>query len=214
VGEGGILSGHTGNTNLIASACFDVAVGGEFSVQHDQLLTVPESAAYYMHLAGVGGHLISGNLPDRILFSSPKAAAMDAALGMTSHPFMEPGVTFKDRVAFLQPLWDALNSLPGRIAQLHNPAYIPTLAVSTEAENLYPSLWVSDRNQALLLVTNMGEGAENGVVTLNRKALKIGKNAAVRVVPVAGSHAEAQVEGDTIRIQGLPSLTFTALRIG
>lgn len=214
VGDGGILSGHTGNTNLIASACFDVAVGGEFSVQHDQLLTFPESAAYYMHLAGVGGHLISGNLPDRILFSSPKAAAMDSALGMTSHPFMEPGVTFQERVAFLQPLWDAMNSLPGNVTQLHNPAYIPTQAVSTESADLYPSLWQSDRKQSLLLVTNMGEQAANGAVTVNLKELKLGKNAPVRVLPVAGSHVEARFDGGAVRVDGLPPLKFTALLLG
>ena len=144
VGPGGALIGHTGNSNLLAYAPFDAAIGGEFSVRHDELLTHPESTAYFAGLDCMGGHLISGNLPDRLLFSSPKAAAVCAAFGMASHPFMEPGVPFAERVAFIKPLWDSLAVLKGRIMRLHNPAYIPTRAVSIGTENLYSSLWKND----------------------------------------------------------------------
>jgi hypothetical protein len=107
-----------------------------------------------------------------------------------------------------------MNSLPGNITQLHNPAYIPTKAVSTESADLYPSLWQSDRKQSLLLVTNMGEQAVNGAVTVNLKELKLGKNAPVRVLPVAGSHVEARFDGGAVRVDGLPPLKFTALLLG
>lgn len=214
VGAGGVLLGHTGNANLLASACYDVAIGGEFSVQHDQLLSHPESSAYYAYVNCMGAHLISGNLPDRIAFSSPKAAAICAALGMTSHPFMEPGVTFDERVAFIKPLWDAMGRLPGKVVRLHNPAYIPTRAVTTGAETLYPSLWQSDAGKALLLVTNMGERAAAGAVELDLRELDVPARAKVVPVAVPGTFGGARVDGTTVTVKGMPSLAYTALLIG
>jgi hypothetical protein len=214
VGPGGVLIGHTGNANMIGSACFDVAVGGEFSVRHDQLLTNPESSAYYAQVNCMGAHLISGNLPDRLEFSSPKAAAICAALGMTSHPFMEPGVAFRDRTAYIQPLWNAMNSLPGRVVRLHNPAYSPTRAVRTGAAHLFPSLWQSDKNKALLLVTNMAPDAQSGDVELELKELKVPAKAAIRPLPIAGTFQAAQVDGRTVRLKNIPALQYAALLIG
>ncbi len=161
----------------------------------------------------MGAHLISGNLPDRIAFSSPKAAAICAALGMTSHPFMEPGVEFSERVAFIKPLWDAMNSLPGRVVRLHNPAYIPTRAVGTEAEHLYPSLWQSDGGKALLLVTNMAEDSQSGAVELDIGELDVSGNATVRTLPIDGCFAGAEVDGQTVRLNAMPSLKIAALLI-
>ena len=43
--------------------------------------------------------------------SEIRAAAICSAFGMTSHPFMEPGVPFADRVAFIKPLWDAMGTM-------------------------------------------------------------------------------------------------------
>jgi hypothetical protein len=214
VGSGGFLIGHTGNANLIASACYDVAVGGEFSVRHDQLLSNPESSAYYAHVDCMGAHLISGNLPDRIAFSSQKATAICAALGMTSHPFMEPGVTFRDRTAFIRPLWDSMSRLPGRVVRLHNPAYAPTRAVSTQAEHLFPSLWQADSGKALLLVTNMATAPQTGAVEVTPKELGLPARAAMRVLPVDGTFSAATVDGTTVRLDNIPPLQFAAVLIG
>ncbi|OGV62570.1 MAG: hypothetical protein A2498_15810 [Lentisphaerae bacterium RIFOXYC12_FULL_60_16] len=214
VGAGGVLIGHTGNANAIGSACFDVATAGEFSVRHDELLAHPESTAYYAHLACTGGNLISGNLPDRVVFSSQKAMAVCAAFGMMSHPFMEPGVSFEERVAYIRPLWDAMARLPGRITRLHNPAYIPTRAVTTASDHLYPSLWQSDKRQALLLVTNLNENPESGTVELNLNELELGSKPVITPLDVAGTHGEVQVDGSVVRLKAVPSLQFSAFKIG
>lgn len=213
VGAGGALIGHTGNANQLAYATFDAAIGGEFSVRHDELLNRPDSTAYFAYLNCMGGHLISGNLPDRILFSSPKAAAVCAAFGMASHPFMEPGVTFADRVAFIKPLWDSLAALPGRPARLHNPAYIPTRAVSMGTEQLYPSLWQSDTGKALLLVTNLGAEAASGSVEVNFKELGLKKNAVIKPLAIEGT-APGTAAGNAATVSGLAANTFATFLIG
>lgn len=214
VGAGGILMGHSGNACLIASACFDAAVGGEVSVRHDELLSNPESSVYFGGVNYVGGHLISGNLPDRIAFSSAKATAICAALGITSHPFMEPDIAFSERMAFIKPLWDAMNSLPGKVVRLHNPAYIPTQAVSTEADHLFPSLWQADSGKALLLVTNIAETSQSGVVELKLSELDMPKNATAQPLSISGTFTKAKVAGNTVRLENIPSLKFAALLIG
>ena len=214
VGDGGILIGHTGNANSIASACFDAAIGGEFSVRHDELLASPESTAYYAHLACVGGKLISGNLPDRVAFSSPKAQAVCAAFGMMSHPFMEPNVTFDDRVAYIKPLWDSMNKLPGRVTQLHNPAYIPTRAVSMGTGNLYPSVFQSNRSKALVLVTNLGDKPESGDIELKLGELDVARKAKITPLKINGTHADVKVSGSAIRLSKVPGLQFSALLVG
>ena len=214
VGDGGVLIGHTSIANLVGSACFDVALGGEVSVRHDELLANPASAAYYAALDGMGAHLISGNLPDRIAFSSARAAALCAALGMTSHPFMEPDVPFAERVAFIKPLWDAMNSLPGSVVRLHNPAYAPTRAVQTAHDHLFPSLWQSDAGKALLLVTNMSETDESGVIELDTGELDVTDRATIRPLTIEGASAACTVDGRNIRVEGLPPERFAALLIG
>jgi len=212
VGPGGALIGHTGNSNYLGYAAFDAAIGGEFSVRHDELLTHPESTAYFAGLDCMGGHLISGNLPDRMLFSSPKAAAVCAAFGMASHPFMEPGVSFAERVAFIKPLWDALASLPGRIVRLHNPAFSPTRAVSMGTESLYPSLWENNRGQALLLVTNLGDQPASGTIEVQRRELGIRRNARVRPLTIKGTESGTG-SGLSARVENLPSCRFSAFLI-
>lgn len=213
VGPGGILVGHTGNATLLTGANFDAALGGEFSVRHTELLTRAESASYYGGLAGMGAHLISGNLPDRIAFSSPKAAALCAALGMASHPFMEPGVKFADRMAFLKPLWTAMASLPGAVTQLHNPAYIPTRAIATDSE-LYPSLWVSDRGKALLLITNLSDRTDSGTVELKLGELDVREKAVGDPLRIAGTWSGVLVDDNAIRVRDIPALQFAAIPIG
>ena len=212
VGPGGALIGHTGNSNLLAYAPFDAAIGGEFSVRHDELLTHPESTAYFAGLDCMGGHLISGNLPDRLLFSSPKAAAVCAAFGMASHPFMEPGVPFAERVAFIKPLWDSLAALKGQVTRLHNPAYIPTCAVSMGTESLYPSLWENDRGQALLLVTNLGDQPASGTIEVDRRALEVKRNARLRPLPIEGTVPE-EASDLSAHVSALPSCRFAAFKL-
>lgn len=212
VGPGGALIGHTGNSNLLAYAPFDAAIGGEFSVRHDELLTHPESTAYFAGLDCMGGHLISGNLPDRLLFSSPKAAAVCAAFGMASHPFMEPGVPFAERVAFIKPLWDSLAALKGQVTRLHNPAYIPTRAVSMGMESLYPSLWENDQKQALLLVTNLGDQPASGTIEVERRALEVKRNARLRPLPIEGT-VPGEALGLSARVSALPSCRFAAFKL-
>lgn len=214
VGPGGLLVGHTASPTQVSSASFDANLGGEISVRHTELLSNPESAAYFGQLDCSGAHLISGNLPDRIAFSSARATALCAALGMASHPFMEPGVPFDQRVAFVKPLWDAQNSLAGNIVRLHNPAYSPTRAVSTENEHLFPSLWQADRGQALLLVTNMAETAQSGSVTLNLGELDVPKNASVRALAIDGIFPAARPAGNAVQLEKMPALGIAALLIG
>lgn len=213
VGAGGVLIGHTSNATLLTGTSFDAALGGEVSVRHDELLTNPENAVYFAGLDCMGGHLISGNLPDRVAFSGPRAAALCAALGMASHPFMEPDVPFADRVAFIKPLWDALRSLPGQITRLHNPAYIATRAVHTEAAHLYPSLWQSDTGQALLLITNMADQPESGTVELNLGELDLRRRKIGGVLPIAGAFTGVEVAGQTVRLKNIPALQFAAIPI-
>ncbi len=212
VGPGGALIGHTGNSNYLGYAAFDAAIGGEFSVRHDELLSHPESTAYFAGLDCMGGHLISGNLPDRILFSSPKAAAICAAFGMASHPFLEPGVSFAERVAFIKPLWDSLASLRGRIVRLHNPAYSPTRAVSMGTEVLYPCLWENDQGQSLLLVTNLGGEAASGTIEVQGRALAVKRNARMRPLLIPGT-TPGTASGFSATVTNLPSCCFAVFLI-
>lgn len=214
VGAGGLLIGHTGNANLVASACFDAALGGEFSVRHDQLLSDPESTAYYAQLDCMGGHLISGNLPDRIAFSSARAAAICAAFGMASHPFMEPDVSFAERIAFLKPLWDALGRLPGTVTQLHNPAYAPTRAVRAEEGTLFTCLWQADSGKALLLITNLGPEPGSGVVRVAAADLGLESQTQLQPLRIPGTFGQARVDGDCVRLENMPALAYTALLLG
>ena len=214
VGSGGLLIGHTSNASMIGTGVFDAALSGEVSVRHDELLTDPSNTAYYANLNNCGGHLISGNYPDRIAFSSPHAMAICAAMGMTSHPFMEPDIPFDERVAFVKPLWDAMNLLPGKVVRLHNPAYIPTAAVATQAEHLYPSLWQSDAGKALLLVTNVSSEAQSGTVELKLNELDVGSGASVEPCPIPGAFTAAKPDGDKVQIDGVPPDQFAAFLIG
>lgn len=213
VGEGGFLVGHSSTTTFMGLTVFDAVLGGEVSVRHDELLGVPESSAYYSLLSACGGHLISGNLPDRIAFSSEKATAVCAAFGMTGHPFMEPDAPFSGPCAYIKPLWDAMRALPGNVVRLHNPAYSPTRAVSMEAEGLFPSLWQSDAGKALLLVTNLGQDGANGTVELDLSELDVPASATVQPLSVEGT-AACQADGATVRIEDIPSSRFCAALIG
>jgi hypothetical protein len=213
VGPGGILVGHTSNTNQLTLASYDAALNGETSVRHDELLVNPEMTSYFASLHTVGGHLISGNLPDRKAFSSAKATALCAALGMTSHAAMEPGLKFAACAAYLRPLWNAMAGLPGRVTRLHNPAYIPTRAVATASDSLYPSLWENDAGEALLLVTNMAATPQSGSVELDLRRLDVPRDAVVHPLAIPGTSLQTGADRAGVRLADLPPETFAAFAI-
>lgn len=213
VGPGGILVGHTANTNLITLASYDAALNGETSVRHDELLVNPEMTSYFACLHSIGGHLISGNLPDRKAFSSPKVTVLCAALGMASHPAMEPGLDYAKCSAYMRPLWDALKRLPGKIVRLDNPCYVPTRAVSSATTSLYPSLWQDDSGHALLLATNMG-AAVTGSVELKLSELDLPTGAKIRPLDIAGTFTGGTVNGSSVQLKDMPAESFAAFLIG
>jgi len=212
VGPGGVLIGHTSNTNQITLASYDAALNGETSVRHDELLVNPGMTCYFANLHCVGGHLISGNLPDRQAFASTKVTALCAALGMTSHVALEPGKDFAECSGYIQPLWKSMQALPGRVVQLHNPAYIPTRAVATGAENLYPSLWQDDSGHALLLVTNMAPEPQSGEVEVNLGELDVPKDAVIRPLEIPGTFIGTAGKG-RVSLADIPTETFAAFLI-
>jgi len=213
VGDGGFLVGHSGGATFLALAAYDVSFGGEVSVRHDELLTEAESSAYYSLLSCCGAHLISGNLPDRVAFSSEKARAMCSAFGMTGHPFMEPDAHFSGPAAYIKPLWDAMRELPGAVVRLHNPAFSPTRAVRTEAPDLFPSVFQSDQDKALVLVTNLSDRDVTGAVELDLRELDVPAGAGIRALNVDGA-VRCRIDGAALRLESVPALGFCAALIG
>jgi len=213
VGDQGTLIGHTGNATSLALATYDAAVGGEFSVRHDELLSDPERSSYYSLVDCSGAHLISGNLPDREAFSGPMAVAVCAALGMTGHPFMEPDAHFREPSAYIKPLWRTMQALPGNVVQLHNPTYSPTRAIRTDAPDLYPSCFQSDRHKAVLLVTNLSPSAARGTVHVDLRELDVPANAKLQPLSIDGVQS-CTVDGTTVTLDGVASMRFCAVLIG
>lgn len=215
VGEYGAIIGHTGFPFALSQSCIDVALCGELSIKHDELLTVPESTAYFSCLDCSGAHLIGGSLKDRAEFSGKKAAAICSAFGMTGHPVLEPGIPFAKASAYIRPLWNTMISLPGKPVKLHNPAYCPTDAVHCEDFWLFPSLWQSDQGKALLLITNLEDTKKiSGEVFINTEKLDVPKNTKLRILKINGTIPESlEIKGKSIRIKNLPSHTFCAVLI-
>lgn len=216
IGEYGAIIGHTGFPFALSQSCLDVALCGELSIRHDELLELPESTAYYSCLDCSGAHLISGNLKDRAMFSGKKASAICTAFGMTGHPVLEPNVPFEKAVAYIKPLWDAMLSVPGNYIKLHNPAYCPTEAVHCEEYWLFPSLWQSDQGKCLLLVTNLSDNENiSGNVIIETKELDVPKNATMKVLKISGTVPEsAEIKGKILKIKNLPQHSFCAVVIG
>lgn len=215
VGEYGVIIGHTGFAFALTQSCIDVGLCGELSIRHDELLTVPESTAYFACLDCSGAHLISGNLKDRAEFSGKKAAAICSAFGMTGHPVLEPGVPFEKAVAYIKPLWDAMLALPGNPIKLHNPAYCPTDAVDCKEFWLFPSLWQSDQSKCLVLVTNLSDNEKkSGDVFINTGSLDVSRNPKMNVLKIKGTVFEAvEIKGKTLKIKNLPPHSFCAVLI-
>ncbi|MHB0935177.1 MAG: hypothetical protein ACYC6A_02200 [Armatimonadota bacterium] len=212
VGPSGRIIGHTGIACFLSVATFDASLGGEFTVRHDELLGSPEGTSYYGLLDCVGGHLISGNLPDREAFSGRKALSVCSAFGMTGHPFMEPNGPFSGPMAYIKPLWDTMRSVDGTVNRLHNPAYSPTRAIVNNTE-LFPSLFQTDAGQAVMLITNLGAEPGNGVVELNLNELDVPKGAKIQPLNIDGV-APCRVDGNSVVIENLPPLYFAAVKIG
>ncbi|NQU10397.1 hypothetical protein HQ590_06390 [bacterium] len=72
---------------------------------------------------------------------------------------------------------------------------------------------MSDKNQGLLLVTNLTKSPQSGAVELNLKELRLPKTAKIKPVTVPGSFADGRVDGPAARVDKLPPLTFAAFRI-
>ncbi len=214
VGPGGLMIGHAGFSNFVSLACFDVLLGGETSVRHDELLSSPESSAYHSLLDCCGAHLIGGNMGDRSAFAGAKAGALCAALGMTSQVNMEPGTSFAKRVAFIKPLWDALGRLSGRIVRYHNPVFAPTRAVTTTAPTLYPGLWQADNGQALLLVTNLGTEAASGTVTVRFSEMDVPLRTPMQALSAPGLFTNLRAEAENITLHDIPPYRYAAVLIG
>lgn len=212
VGDGGRIIGHTGIACFLSVSTFDASLGGEFTVRHDELLGSPEGSSYYGLLDCVGGHLISGNLPDREAFSGRKALSVCAAFGMTGHPFMEPNGPFSGPVAYIKPLWDTMRSVEGTVNRLHNPAYSPTRAITNNSE-LFPSLFQTDAGQAVMLITNLDDKPANGVVELNLSELDVPQGAKIQPLTIDGV-ASCRVDGNSVIVENLPSQYFAAVKIG
>ncbi len=206
IGENGAIIGHTGFPFALSQSCLDAALCGELSIKHDELLTVPESTAYFSCFDCSGAHLIGGNLKDRAEFSGKKAAAICCAFGMTGHPVLEPGVPFAKASEYMRPLWNAMTSLPGDIVKLHNPAYCPTNAVYCKNFWLFPSLWQSNQGKALLLITNLEDKEEmNGDVLINTEELDVPKNSKLRILNIRGMISESvSIKGKSVKIKNLP----------
>ncbi|HOL49197.1 MAG TPA: hypothetical protein PLW07_01325 [bacterium] len=215
VGNYGAIIGHTGFPFALSQSCIDVALCGELSIRHDELLELPESTAYYSCLDCSGAHLIAGNLKDRAMFSGKKAAAICAAFGMTGHPVLEPGVPFEKAVAYIKPLWDAMTSINGNYVKLHNPAYCPTHAVHCDQYWLFPSLWQSDQGKCLLLVTNLADNEKaSGKIIVETEELDVSRKPKMRVLNIAGTVPQSiEIKGKMLKINNLPPLSFCAVII-
>ncbi|HPP66306.1 MAG TPA: hypothetical protein PKX05_00140 [bacterium] len=216
VGKYGVIIGHTGFPFGLSQSCLDVALCGELSIRHDELLTQPESTAYFSCLDCSGAHLIAGNLKDRAEFSSKKATAICAALGMTGHPVLEPNIPFSKAYSYIKPLWNTMLELPGNIIKLHNPAYCPTDAVYCKEYWMFPALWQSDKGKALLIVTNLNDTKKiSGEIVIDTKKLDLPKNAEMHILKIPEtSWKSAEIKNKTIRIRDLPSHSFCGILIG
>jgi len=175
VGAGGFLQAHCGHLNtLLATAAFDSLLSGEAARQRDSLLHDPESCACFGLLGGCGACLITGNPYDRKQFSTPRATAYSAALGMASKAGLGKRGGFAKSSAHLQPLWRMLRRLPGPTARIHSEA-VGTDAVLSEGDpNVFAVIHETRQGHRLLLVTHLGENSSDPTqVTLNREALRL-----------------------------------------
>ena len=216
VGEGGFLAGHTWIQTYMSYATFDAALTGEFSVMHSGLLAEPEISTSYAMQGGCGVHIIAGNTPDRLLFSSQQCAAYSAGLGYSNHPFMEPGKAFKECNAFLQPLWDLWRALGSAPVRVLNPAVGTGGCLSWQdgegGRQLHPLIYQAAEGVSLLLISNLSDRPATGGVEIDFGAIGLTGSAAIEPLAVAGTHL-AQVRGRRVIVEDMPPYFYAGLLI-
>ena len=199
--------GHSIVQNHVSFAAFDGMLTGEFSVLHSGLLADPMTSASYTGINSAGVHLMAGNVPDRVLFSSQRAAGFAAGLGYGNHPFMEPGKKFADCCAFIQPLWDLLRAMPKPPVRVHNPAVGTSAVTRSSHEALHPVVYQASDKSALVIVTNLSDKPVSGSVDVDLAALGLKAGAVIKTLPVKGCHV-AQIQGGRIIVNNLQPYYF------
>ncbi|MFH1616026.1 MAG: alpha-amylase family protein [Planctomycetota bacterium] len=213
VGSGGFLIGHTSVQTHASYALFDAALTGEFSVMHAGLLASPEISASYSGSAGCAVHLMSGNSPDRAVFSSQKAAGFSAALAYSNHPFMEPDIEFKKVNAYIQPLWDLFTALGSDPVRMYNPNVGTEKVFEWSEDALHPIAYKNAEGTVLVIVTNLSEQTVSATVDVDLKAIGIDPAKKITPLKIKGTHT-AEVRNTKITIDNMPPYFFTGLLIG
>jgi len=212
VGEGGFLIGHTSIPTAMAMGAFDALIAGEFSVMHGGLLTGPEISASYSLLSGCGVNLISGDSPDRSVFSSQRAAGFCAGLGYSSHPFMQPDQPFREANAFIQPLWDLWRALGSRPTRLLNDAVGATPFATRNCESLHTVAYQAADGTTLVVMSNLGDEAVDAAAEVDVAALGLSGPATFVPVEAAGTQVPS-AKGNRIVIEGLRPYGFGGVLI-
>jgi len=206
VGEGGFLIGHTAIPTFMAVGAFDALIAGEFSVMHGGLLVSPEYSASYSLLSGCGVNLISGDSPDRSVFSSGTAAAFCAGLGYSSHPFMQPNQPFREANAFIQPLWDLWAALGSAPVRVFNPAVGTRPVTTADADAIHTVVYQAADGTALALAANLSDGEVKGNVDIDLEALGLA-GAPIEPVEADGTYAPAVTDSRLV-LKGIPAYGF------
>ncbi len=212
VGAGGIMIGHGAIQTHVSYACFDATLTGEFSVMHSGLLASPEFSASYSGFASCGVHLMAGNAPDRIAFSSQRAAGLSAGLGYQNHPFMEPNKPFDACSEYIQPLWNLFNALGGAPVRSYNASVGTGLGTRASDAALHPIVYQAADGATLVVVTNLSDAAVSGTVEIDLAALGLKAGSELKPLQVAGTHVP-QVDGARIVLKDIPSYFFGGVLI-
>ncbi len=208
VGEQGFLIGHSAMQLCASYAAFDSTLTGEFSVLHSGLLAEPEISASYTGMGCVGVHLMAGNAPDRVLFSSQKAAAYSAAFGYGNHPFMEPGKDYMECSAYIRPLWRLLEALGSSPVRVFNPA-VGTMPVARSGNSaIHPLVYQAADGRALVLATNLSEQPlDRASVEVDFAALGLPASTTLTPIKAKGTHTPA-VSGATLAFENMGAYQF------
>lgn len=213
VGPNGFMISHTAIQSHASCALYDAVLCGEFSVMHSGLLSEPEISASYAGFGSCGVHLIAGNSPDRVVFSSQRSAGFSAGLGYSNHPFMEPDVKFADANAYVQPLWDLFTALGDKPTRAYNPSIDTENVFEWSDEALHPIGYKTDKGKVLIVVTNLSEQAVTGSVKVNLAALGLKPSTALKPIDAKGTF-KAKVDGNKIMLENMESYFFTGILAG
>jgi hypothetical protein len=142
---------------------------------------------------------------------SDRAVAFCAALGMSSHCMMSHGSPYDQDAAYIKPLWDVRGSLPGGAVAIHNPTCQPVEGITATDDRLFPLVYLNEKGQALLVVTNLADKPISGSVDLDLRALNI---TGEKIKPLNFDRvAECTAGSGGIRFQNLPNEKFCAALI-